>query len=183
MERIESSETSTLKTQTLGDYPKNTIRHSTHGENLKSRYTFLLRTHCFIPFKWNTISNCMLCKPLAQLNRQRSWLQEMTVPIHMLEVPSWHFDQDPRYKDWGFSGFLPSHHASVSLQLSFTITRFSAIYAEILTLSLNRTSTHVQWINTKSYILEVYNPCGRNLFCRFAAEDVREWGAGEDIWL
>ena len=37
MERIERSETSALKAQTPGDYPKNTIRHSTHGECLKSR--------------------------------------------------------------------------------------------------------------------------------------------------
>ena len=36
MERIESSETLALKAQTPGDHPKNTIRHSTHGENLKS---------------------------------------------------------------------------------------------------------------------------------------------------
>ena len=37
MERIESSETSALKAQTPGDYPKHTIRYSTHGESLKSR--------------------------------------------------------------------------------------------------------------------------------------------------
>ena len=39
MERIERSETSALKAQTPGDYPKDTIRHSTHGESLKSRLT------------------------------------------------------------------------------------------------------------------------------------------------
>ena len=37
MERIEISEMSALKAQTPGDYTKNTIRHSTHGESLKSR--------------------------------------------------------------------------------------------------------------------------------------------------
>ena len=42
MERIESSETSALKVQTTGDYPENTIRHSTHGGSLKSRYLFVL---------------------------------------------------------------------------------------------------------------------------------------------
>ena len=35
MERIECSETSALKAQTPGDYPKNTIRQSTLGESLK----------------------------------------------------------------------------------------------------------------------------------------------------
>ena len=37
MERLVSSETSALKGQTPGDYPKDTIRHSTHGGSLKSR--------------------------------------------------------------------------------------------------------------------------------------------------
>ena len=37
MERLESSETSTLKAQTQVGYPKDKIRHSTHGEGLKSR--------------------------------------------------------------------------------------------------------------------------------------------------
>ena len=46
MERIESSETSALKAQTPpGDYPKDTIRHSTRGESLKSRLKF---TECII---------------------------------------------------------------------------------------------------------------------------------------
>ena len=39
MERIESSETSALKAQTPGDHPKDTVRHSTHGESLESRLT------------------------------------------------------------------------------------------------------------------------------------------------
>ena len=39
MELTESSETSALKAQTPGDYPKSTIRHSTHCESLKSRLT------------------------------------------------------------------------------------------------------------------------------------------------
>ena len=38
MEQIESSETSAPKAQTPGDYPKDTIRHSTQGESFKSRY-------------------------------------------------------------------------------------------------------------------------------------------------
>ena len=42
MERIVSSESSALKARTPGDYPKNKIRHSTHGESLKSKYTFTL---------------------------------------------------------------------------------------------------------------------------------------------
>ena len=42
MERIESSETSALKVQTPGDYPKATIWHSTHGESLKYNFILLL---------------------------------------------------------------------------------------------------------------------------------------------
>ena len=41
MELPVSSETSALKAQTPGDYPKDTIQHSTRGENLKSRKTGL----------------------------------------------------------------------------------------------------------------------------------------------
>jgi hypothetical protein len=37
MEHIECSETSAFKTQTPGNYPKETIQHSKHGESLKSR--------------------------------------------------------------------------------------------------------------------------------------------------
>ena len=48
MERIASSEKSALKAQTPGDYPKDTIRYSTHGERLKSRLTYKLSVtpHC-----------------------------------------------------------------------------------------------------------------------------------------
>jgi hypothetical protein len=37
MEQTECSETSAFKTQTPGNYPKETIQHSKHGESLKSR--------------------------------------------------------------------------------------------------------------------------------------------------
>ena len=42
MERIVSSETSALKAQTPGDYPKDTIRHSTTAKvwNQEKRYSF-----------------------------------------------------------------------------------------------------------------------------------------------
>ena len=43
MELPVSSETSALKTQTPGDYPKDTKRHSTQGESLKSRYKSTLK--------------------------------------------------------------------------------------------------------------------------------------------
>jgi len=33
------------------------------------------------------------------------------------------------------------------------------------------------------YDLEHYILCGRNLVSHFAVENVREWGAGEDVWL
>ena len=53
MERIESSKTSALKAQMPGDYPKNTIRHSTHGESLKSRYISLFKIlHNLTNFSW-----------------------------------------------------------------------------------------------------------------------------------
>ena len=37
MEQIECSETSAYKIQTLGNYPKENIQYSEHGESLKSR--------------------------------------------------------------------------------------------------------------------------------------------------
>jgi hypothetical protein len=48
MERLVCSETSALKAQTPRDYPKDTVRHSIHGESLKSRmvlYRRFRRTH------------------------------------------------------------------------------------------------------------------------------------------
>ena len=36
MEQVVSSETSALKAQMLGDYPKDAIWHLTHGKSLKS---------------------------------------------------------------------------------------------------------------------------------------------------
>ena len=41
-----SSETSALKTQMPGDYPKDTKWHSTHGKSLKSRQTTLSDVAC-----------------------------------------------------------------------------------------------------------------------------------------
>jgi len=37
MEQTECSETSAYKIQTLGNYPKESIQHTEHGESLKSR--------------------------------------------------------------------------------------------------------------------------------------------------
>jgi len=37
MEQTECSETSAYKLQTPGNYPKESIRHTEHGESLKSR--------------------------------------------------------------------------------------------------------------------------------------------------
>jgi len=37
MEQIEGSETSAIRTQTPGNYPKENILHIEHGESLKSR--------------------------------------------------------------------------------------------------------------------------------------------------
>jgi len=45
MEKTECSETSAYKIQTLGNYPKESIRHSEHGESLKSRITVTLREY------------------------------------------------------------------------------------------------------------------------------------------
>jgi len=41
MEQIECSETSAYKIQTPGNYPKESIQHTEHGENLKSRWSLL----------------------------------------------------------------------------------------------------------------------------------------------
>ena len=41
MELIEGSETSAIRTQTPGNYPKENILHMEHGESLKSRIPLL----------------------------------------------------------------------------------------------------------------------------------------------
>ena len=41
MEQTECSETSAYKLQTPGNYPKESIQHTEHGESLKSRKTCL----------------------------------------------------------------------------------------------------------------------------------------------
>ena len=41
MEEIECSETSAYKIQTLRNYPEESMKHSEHGESLKSRIHFL----------------------------------------------------------------------------------------------------------------------------------------------
>jgi len=42
MELIEGTETSAIRTQTLGNYPKENILHTEHGESLKSRHFILI---------------------------------------------------------------------------------------------------------------------------------------------
>jgi len=42
MEQTECSETSAYKIQTPGNYQKENIHHTEHGESLKPRYTLLL---------------------------------------------------------------------------------------------------------------------------------------------
>ena len=42
MEQTESSETSTYKLQTPGNYPKESIQHTQNGESLKSRICIFL---------------------------------------------------------------------------------------------------------------------------------------------
>ena len=67
MERIESSETSALKTQTPGDYPKNTIRHSTHGESLKSS-NILVSNYTIGYQKMNSVSIYGILTIISALN-------------------------------------------------------------------------------------------------------------------
>jgi len=45
MELIEGSETSAIRTQTPGNYPKENILHIEHGESLKSRTNILSHHH------------------------------------------------------------------------------------------------------------------------------------------
>jgi hypothetical protein len=45
MEQTECSEMSVHKIQTQGNYPEESIKHSEHGESLKSRITILFVTH------------------------------------------------------------------------------------------------------------------------------------------
>jgi len=47
MELIEGSETSAIRTQTPGNYPKENILHIEHGESLKSR-TVLYRPRLYL---------------------------------------------------------------------------------------------------------------------------------------
>jgi hypothetical protein len=49
-DETEYSETSAYKFQTLGNYPEESIKHSEHGESLKSR-TFFLSTHMILDFR------------------------------------------------------------------------------------------------------------------------------------
>jgi len=51
MEQTECSETSAYKIQTPGNYPKESIQHTEHGENLKLRISCWL--HIFTAFKSN----------------------------------------------------------------------------------------------------------------------------------
>jgi len=44
VELIEGSETSAIRTQTPGNYPKENILHIEHGESLKSRKVDSLKT-------------------------------------------------------------------------------------------------------------------------------------------
>ena len=48
MERLVSSETSALKTETPGDYPKNTIWQSRQSESLKSRLTYVFVSNTYV---------------------------------------------------------------------------------------------------------------------------------------
>ena len=45
MEPIVSSETSAIRTQTPGNYPKRNNLHLEHGESLKTRSKYLLKLH------------------------------------------------------------------------------------------------------------------------------------------
>jgi len=47
MEPIVSSETSAIRTQTPGNYPKRNKLHLEHGESLKTRYIWII---CFYGF-------------------------------------------------------------------------------------------------------------------------------------
>jgi len=46
MEPIVSSETSAIRTQTPGNYPKRNKLHLEHGESLKTRMTILMSEAC-----------------------------------------------------------------------------------------------------------------------------------------
>ena len=86
MERIASSETSALKAQKPGDYPKDTIRHSTHLENLKSRLNadlFNAKTAISSPYvvKCKINANHVVTMILQSMEIQHTKLQ-----IHALNI-------------------------------------------------------------------------------------------------
>jgi hypothetical protein len=47
MEPIEGSEMSAIRTKTPGNYPKENILHTEHGESLKSRIIYEVVVVCF----------------------------------------------------------------------------------------------------------------------------------------
>jgi len=51
MEQTECSETSEYKIQTPGNYPEENIKHTGHGESLKSRTLVFLKKKNYKPFE------------------------------------------------------------------------------------------------------------------------------------
>ena len=88
MELPVSSETSTLKAQTPGDYPKGIIRHSTHGWCLKSRLNSISTTcfghSCGYPqggrYKgWIYLYITKACEPVLSIEKS-----QCLIPVHWL---------------------------------------------------------------------------------------------------
>jgi hypothetical protein len=48
MEQTECSETLAYELQTPGNQPEESIQHSKHGENLKSKINFMLVSHVYL---------------------------------------------------------------------------------------------------------------------------------------
>jgi hypothetical protein len=79
-----SSETSALKAETPGDYPKDTIRHSTQGESFKSRFpTIFIFLLVFFFFFSLSLSLSLSLPPPNQYLSYKSRLVQRTVPIRV----------------------------------------------------------------------------------------------------
>ena len=74
VERIGSSEMSAVKAQTPGDYPKNTMRHSTRSESLKSYWE-----NCITSYESSGLSPCVACMYSAALILQDTFTESHTL--------------------------------------------------------------------------------------------------------
>jgi len=80
MEPIVSSETSAIRTQTPGNYPKRNKLHLEHGESLKTRRIILKSLHCLqaLMFSWKLETSA------KAINNQQAVQLSRNLMLHIL---------------------------------------------------------------------------------------------------